>query len=286
MTQGLDYAGGRPGGAAIARAGYSFVSRYLTDGGPGLPGKLLTPEEADDLRAHGIDIVANYETYADRMLVGYDAGCYDAEAGLTQARACGMPDGRPIYFSADWDATPAQQAAINGYLTGAGTVIGEQNVGIYGGYYPVSRALDAGVAHWAWQTDAWSGGQVDPRINMHQRIGTAWVGGVSCDVNEADTPDFGQWSLGGDMQLSDTITDAYGNSVSVGDALKWLLYHTDLTVDQIGGAGTRNDMPAQFGGWPQLNNRTVVDALAEIGAHLGIPGYTAPTAPATPGSAS
>ncbi len=90
-----------------------------------------------------------------------------------------------------------------------------------------------------------------------------------------------------DMQLSDKLTDAYGNQVSVEDALKWLLYHTDLTVDQIGGAGTRNDMPAQFGGWPQLNNRTVVDALAEIGAHLGMAGYGAPAAPsATPGGAS
>ena len=78
------------------------------------------------------------------------------------------------------------------------------------------------------------------------------------------------------MQLSDTITDAYGNQVSVGDALKWLLYHTDLTIDQIGGAGTRNDMPAVFAGWPQLNGRTIVDALAEIGAHLGLSGYQPP----------
>ncbi len=278
MTQGLDYAAGRPGGAAIAAAGYSFVCRYLSSGGPALPGKLLTPAEADDLRAHGIDIVSNWETTADEMLGGYDAGCYDAEAALNQALACGGFTDRPIYFSADWDETPAQQDAVNAYLRGAGTVIGVPNVGIYGGYWPVSRALDSGVATWAWQAQAWSGGLQDPRINILQdsNAGYAWVGGIECDINRALTTDFGQWSLGGDMQLSDTITDAYGNQVSVGDALKWLLYHTDLTIDQIGGAGTRNDMPAVFGGWPQLGNRTVVDALAVIGQKLGIDGFVPP----------
>ena len=285
MSSGLDYAAARPGGAAIAAAGYSFVCRYLSSGGVGLPGKLLIPAEADDLRAHGVDIVANWETTATRMLDGWDAGCYDAAAGLAQAVACGMPEGRPIYFSADWDAKPGQQAAINAYLQGAGSVLGTNAVGIYGGYWPVSRALDAGVARWAWQAQAWSGGYQDQRINILQdnNAGYAWVSNVECDINRSLTTDFGQWSLGGDMQLSDTITDAYGNQISVGDALKWLLYHTDLTTDQLGGGGTRNAIPAVFAGWPQLNNRTVVDALAEIGAHLGIAGYTAPT---TPGSAS
>jgi lysozyme len=32
-------------------------------------------------------------------------------------------------------------------------------------------------------------------------------------------------------------------------------------------------------GWRQINGRTVVDALAEVGAHLGITGYTPPTGP-------
>lgn len=277
--KGLDYAGGRPGGAAIAAAGYRFVCRYLSDGGPGLPGKLLTPWEADDLRANNIEIVSNWETSAEEMLNGFPAGVTDAAAALATATACGMPANRPIYFSADFDATPAQQEPVNAYLRGAGTVLGPENVGIYGGYWTVSRALDAGVARWGWQAQAWSGGNRDPRINILQdnSAGYASVGGVECDINESLTADYGQWSLGGDMQLTDTITDAYGNQVTVGDALKWLLYHTDLTIDQIGGAGTRNAMPAVFAGWPQLNGKTIVDALAEIGAHLGLAGYTPPT---------
>jgi hypothetical protein len=189
---GLDYAGGRPGGATIAAAGYGFVVRYLSSGGASLPGKLLTPEEYADLQAHGVRIVANWETTADRMKSGFAAGAADARAALAQLQKIGHPADRPVYFSCDFDATPADQAAINDYLHGAASVIGVERVGIYGGYWPVKRALDAGAARWAWQTGAWSGGNIDPRIHIYQRIGFVTVGGVQCDVNEARKDDFGQ----------------------------------------------------------------------------------------------
>ncbi|MEU8896301.1 glycoside hydrolase domain-containing protein [Nocardia sp. NPDC048505] len=195
MRFGLDYAGGRPGGAAIRAAGFDFVVRYLTPGGTSLPGKLLTPAEADDLRAHDISIVSNWETWADRMLDGYDAGARDAEAGLAQVLRCGGRTDRPIYFSVDFDATPAQQIPINAYLDGAATVLGRANIGIYGGYWPLHRALDSGHARWAWQTDAWSGGNVESRRNIHQTLRQVVVNGVVCDVNVAETDDFGQWDF-------------------------------------------------------------------------------------------
>lgn len=71
-----------------------------------------------------------------------------------------------------------------------------------------------------------------------------------------------------DMQLTDTITDAYGNKVSVGDVLKYIAYHTDLTIDQLGGIDTRKGIPAKFGGWKQLGGKTVVDSLADAHAKL------------------
>jgi len=189
---GLDYAGGRPGGAAIRAAGYGFVVRYLTDGGPSLPGKLLTPAEYRDLQSSGVAVVVNWEATADRMRAGHAAGLADAQAADRTARSVGHPDDRPIYFSCDFDAAPDDQAAIDEYLRGAATVIGPSRVGIYGGYWPVSRALSNGTAAWAWQTGAWSGGNVDSRIHMYQRIGAITVGGVECDINEARQPDFGQ----------------------------------------------------------------------------------------------
>ncbi|WP_280270095.1 DUF1906 domain-containing protein [Nocardia wallacei] len=242
MRFGLDYAAGRPGGRAIRAAGYDFVVRYLSPGGPTLPGKLLTPEEADDLRAHGVSIASNWETTATRMLDGYGAGVTDAGAALAQVLRCGGRTDRPIYFSVDFDATPAQQVPINAYLDGAATVLGREWVGIYGGYWPVSRALDAGVARWAWQTDAWSGGNVETRRQLHQTTRQVVVGGVVCDVNEAEAEDFGQW----DQEGPDVTPEQ--------DAIL-----RDIQI-QLRGPG--------LSGWPQLGqdaegrNRTLVDGVS------------------------
>lgn len=202
---GLDYAGGRPGGRAITAAGYQFVVRYLSDGGPGLPGKLLTLAEYQDLQAHGIRVVANWETLADRMRAGYGAGVADAQRADGQVRAVGHPTDRPVYFSADWDATPAEQAEIDDYLRGCASVIGPDRVGVYGGYWVVSRCLDNDTARWAWQTGAWSGGQREQRAHMYQRIGYATVGGIQCDVNEALQPDYGQHPVGDVPPVPDPV---------------------------------------------------------------------------------
>ncbi|WP_069161646.1 DUF1906 domain-containing protein [Nocardia altamirensis] len=252
MRFGLDYAGGRPGGAAIRAAGFDFVVRYLSPGGPTLPGKLLTPAEADDLRAHGVSIAANWETTATRMLDGYGAGIVDARAGLAQVLRCGGREDRPIYFSADFDATPQDQQRINAYLDGAATVLGRANVGIYGGFWSVSRALDAGSARWAWQTDAWSGGNIETRRNIHQTLRQQTVGGVVCDVNVAETTDFGQW---------DFFAQEDADVTPEQDAVL-----RDIQV-QLRGPG--------LAGWPQLGTDaeghflTVVDGLAAALTRIG-----------------
>jgi hypothetical protein len=201
---GLDYAGGRPGGAAIAAAGFGFVCRYLTPGGPGLPGKLLTPDEAADLRAHGVMIVGNFESTADTMLGGSAQGTADAHQAQAQHAACGGPLDRPIYFSADWDVQPAQYGPVAAYLAAAAQVLGGvQRVGIYGSCSVVDWALSNGIAAWGWQTDAWSRGNRSPDAHIHQRIQQTTVAGIACDVNEALTADFGQWQEVPDMDATD-----------------------------------------------------------------------------------
>ncbi|MFI5780557.1 DUF1906 domain-containing protein [Nocardia sp. NPDC051570] len=251
MRFGLDYAAARPGGSAIRAAGYDFVVRYLSPGGATLPDKLLTPEEAADLRAYGVSIVSNWETTATRMLDGYAAGVTDARAALDQVLRCGGRTDRPIYFSADFDATAEQQSAIDAYLDGAASVLGRANTGLYGGYWPVSRALDAGSARWAWQTTAWSGGKVEQRRQLSQTGGQVLVAGVVCDVNEAETEDFGQWDF-----IEGKEPDVTGEQ----DAIL-----RDIQV-QLRGPG--------LAGWPQLgvdtngDNRSLVEALAAALAQI------------------
>lgn len=191
---GIDYAWGRPSMAALDRAGVGFVCRYLAGGHGG--GKELTRAEAAELSAADFLIVCVWETSAQRMLSGHAAGVEDARAAFAQARACGMPDDRPIYFGCDFDATPAQQVQINAYLDGAASVAGRARIGIYGGYWPLSRAMHAGHAAWGWQTYAWSGRQWWPWAHLRQYSNDHVIDGVSVDYDQSVSADFGAWKIG------------------------------------------------------------------------------------------
>ncbi|ERG69323.1 DUF1906 domain-containing protein [Segniliparus rugosus] len=243
MIRGLDYARGRPGGKAIKEAGYQFAVRYLTDGGPSLPGKQLTADEAADLRAHGIEIVTCWETTADRMLGGYQAGVLDAQAAKQHIARLNGPQDRPVYFCCDFDATPEQQEAINDYLRGAASVVGFDRVGIYGGYWPLSRAKQAGLANWFWQTEAWSGTNRLVGRQLHQRIGFVDVGGVQCGVDEALADDYGQW--GAPAEVAPLPPEQPPD-------------YPRLAWEQLVGP--------DGGGWPQLGHKSVVAFLAELRA--------------------
>lgn len=264
-ANGIDYAGGRPSGADIKAAGYSFVCRYLSDGGSGLPGKLLVPSEVADLQANGIDIVSNWETTGTTALGGYSAGVSDAQAAWQMHTSLGGPTSRPIYFSLDWDEAPDQDAAVFAYFQGVASVIGLQNTGVYGGYWICKRLLDAGLVTYAWQTQAWSGGNQDPRINILQNnnAGYANIDGVQCDIDNALTDDYGQWSYqqpstGGNpfMALTDQQQADLYNAVM---AISALVFDTNT---QLRGPNQQ--------GWSQLGlnssgqNLSVVDALAAI----------------------
>lgn len=198
MAKGLDYAfKPHPGIAALKAYGAEWAGRYVSS----LPvndtnGKNLIPSECKELLAAGIRIILFVEEGAEAMKGGRAAGVAHAQHAVAVAKALGM-DGIPFYYAADWDATPADQAAINDYMDGAISVHGPARAGIYGGYYVVKRVLDAGKAAFSCQTRAWSGGQWDHRANIRQGPGVS-VGGARCDADESQTPDYGQWPRPGD----------------------------------------------------------------------------------------
>jgi hypothetical protein len=223
FARGIDYAWTHPSPQAIKDAGYDFVVRYYSRD----PSKNLTRAEADALAAVGLWIVGNWEHGAQDALGGYPAGVANAQLARSLATACGQPPARPIYESDDWDVTPAQEATITDYLRGWDSQIGVAQVGEYAGFYPLRVQRDAGVTSWEWQPRAWSGGQWEPRVNIRQ-TGTAMVGGVLVDTNEAWTQDYGQWQpgrlpdiAGADVNLTDIVTGPNGrpNGNSVGNIL-------------------------------------------------------------------
>lgn len=209
MTRlGVDYSVSRPGAAALKAAGYTFACRYLAAGSAKNAAKALTKAEADQLRAGGIDLVSNWEVATNAALKGRAQGIADAKAAAAKHVAAGGPVTRPIYFSVDFDATEAQQTAINAYFDGVISVIGLARAGAYGGYWVVSRLFDAGKIRWGWQTYAWSGGHWDTRAQLRQVKNGITVNGADCDRNEAHADDFGQWGYVTTMEDEMAITDA------------------------------------------------------------------------------
>lgn len=190
--RGLDYSAGKPGGAAIQRAGFDFVVRYLAY--PNARPKYITRAEAQDLLAHGIGIALVWETTAGRALAGRQAGAADARTAASSAAAVGQPADRPIYFAVDQDVTTSgQMAAVDAYLDGAAGVVGRGRVGVYGEHDVVEHCLSTGRARFGWQTMAWSRGRRSDRAHLIQELGWVTVGGIQCDENTAKREDFGQW---------------------------------------------------------------------------------------------
>jgi len=210
---GIDYAfSPHPTTALITGTGHKFVARYMSpDVHNDQNGKNLLAGELQLLLAAGLSVIVVEESTAQRMLGGHDAGVADARHGDTVVKALGMA-GMPVYFGCDFDAAPQQQDSINDYLRGAASVIGVTRVGLYSGFWPMTRAFNAGLITFGWQAYAWSAvtaGVQDPpqstrvsvagrefwfdlRAQVRQFDGVT-IGGASCDTDEAMVGDFGQW---------------------------------------------------------------------------------------------
>lgn len=192
--EGIDYSYGSGLTAAqIKGYGKLFVLRYVSGGGS----KDITRTELDNLLAEGLGVGLVWETTASRMLGGAPAGQADVVKAQQQVAALGVGT-IPIYFAADWDASESEQGAINAYLDACAGVIGRDRTGLYGSYYVVKRAFDAGKCTFGWQTYAWSGGNWDARAQLQQYSNNVPLGPANVDLNRSTADDYGHWPRPGD----------------------------------------------------------------------------------------
>lgn len=91
------------------------------------------------------------------------------------------------------------------------------------------------------------------------------------DVFSADVADFSNTpQIGAGMAfLDETFTNWAGHTVSVRDALKYIDQYNGLILDQLVGPGAR-ERDGEPTRWPELGNRTAIEALAAILTDLGI----------------
>ena len=199
---------------------YHGAIRYLPkNGNSGVA--VLTRSELADFTAHGLGVACVYEApSADRAGQGFAAGQQDASWAFARMADLGLTRG--VYFAVDYDADPA---AVLPYFHGANSVPNAAGrVWAYGGYRVITGLFGAQLITKAWQTQAWSGGNVAAGIAALQRIGYVNVGGVQCDHSDIYLPDWGQHNYsddsGDDMPLSTEdkawLTTAIRNEIKRG----------------------------------------------------------------------
>jgi hypothetical protein len=204
LARGVDYVFSRPDVTCLRTNGYTFACRYVWSGQNPPSAKLLQKAEADRLKAAGLRVVSNFESWTDRALDGYEAGRADARVAMANTMNAGGPANAVVYFSIDFNATASQlSGSVAAYFRGAVTELGLPRVGVYGGYRHVKYIHENWLASWVWQTYAWSGGLWYPQANIRQvRNGVTLCGGT-LDLNEQHTPNIGAWGESSDPMFSD-----------------------------------------------------------------------------------
>ena len=206
----IDFSTARPSNAQLLAAGVTAVGRYIGwDGVSGYPntGKNLTKAEAEGYLNNKISIFLAFEYLANAPALGAEQGAKDGALAKEQLAELGAPVSMGVYFAVDYDIPDyapslsntvanarAKLGPIGDYFAAIKALNAGYRIGVYGGYWAVKRVMDAGLATMGWQTVAWSGGNVDPRINLLQTTTTPPLAGTDVNVHEQKQADFGQWS--------------------------------------------------------------------------------------------
>lgn len=193
-TAGVDFSTIKPGPAQLVEAGFRFVAGYLKPiGANNLPNpRELSAEVIAAYRAHGLAVVAVYESTAARALGGTTAGLTDGAIAKSRAAVLGYPSDRVIFAAVDFQVTTAQLPTVLAYLDGFAQEVGHP-MGAYGSFWLVEQLAPARTHWWLWQTAAWSGGQLSAHANLYQRNVKHWpdVAGTDEDVLCRPLPWFG-----------------------------------------------------------------------------------------------
>lgn len=211
MTVILDYSWARPSPQSCKDYPAIGVMRYL---GNDWSGRDIGPDELAALLGAGLGVGFVFETSANRVLQGYDAGCWDADSATKYMVDLGVPNDIPVYFAADCDVNPAQSwGVVMDYYAGAlGCAHPARS---YGEADVLDMCFDTfGMRH-GWQPAAtsWSDGRLSVNASMWQRW--PYVMNDQCDQNDVLCPDDQiDWLFGGcDMPLSQSDLNAIKNVV-------------------------------------------------------------------------
>ena len=233
MHKGIDTAAPLTAEAArkIKALGFDFVCRYLV---PRWYSKALLRAEAEALSDAGLRILSCWETTADRVKGGAEAGSKDGESAASLAEKLGQPFGSVVYFAVDYDAGEGDFRKIAAYLTAARARLRPRyEVGVYGS----ARVCDAvktlaPQCRGYWQCCGCSYGQISSALTVYQSHwqksaaakAVARQIGVAVDLDECEDMDAaGMWTLKEDVMTDQEVYEAvqrYARTLPVPDWAK------------------------------------------------------------------
>lgn len=167
----------------LAQNGIEFVCRYLVP--ERYAHKRITKEEAQNITAAGMKIVCVFETAADRVKDGAEAGRVDGKLALAEANLLNMPIGSAVYFAVDYDAEPEDFDTIEAYLRNAFVELPSYAVGVYGSFAVCEEMYRRKACTHFWQTYAWSHSKKFEHMNIYQYHNGVNVCGISADLNNS-----------------------------------------------------------------------------------------------------
>ena len=201
----IDYSNFRPSMQQLKAERVTAAGRYIgwnSEPGFGNPGHNIDKAEADTLVGNEISVFLCFEYEAAAATKGSMQGTADGKLASKQLAELGAPAEMTVYFAIDFDIPDYAPNSTDpktklgpaaDYFAAINALHPRYKVGVYGGYYAVSRAMDAGLAEMGWQTVAWSGGQVYSQAVLLQPGTMMWGTNADVDLLLHGAADFGQW---------------------------------------------------------------------------------------------
>lgn len=199
----LDYSAGVPSAGSVRAAGHLGAIRYCSNRRPGaewMLGKPLARPETDDFRANGLTITSCSQFGKGETtdwLGGWAAALQHAPQGIGIHYAAGGTPGAAMYVAIDDNPSRAQyDNQIRPYLQAWDAALRASGLvlGVYCNAPTIDWCRGDNLGTYYWQHGWGSGGVIHPLATIYQIPGRADnVGGVSSDVNNVYSRNYGQW---------------------------------------------------------------------------------------------
>jgi hypothetical protein len=177
---------------ALRASGRDFIGRYLP--WKGAAWRQVTASELKAAANAGVDYFFWFEDSDNHYRArdgGFATGVADAQEAVRSLASLDLPTATPVYFTVDFPCPDGSQ--IDAYFRGINSVLPVSQIGAYGNYTTIDWLYQHGLATYFCESNAWPEPQGwHPRAQMHQYVGTYFIGGVSVDRLTVTAADFGQ----------------------------------------------------------------------------------------------